>query len=70
VVQETDGLDILLSGAPDDFSDEKLAYDLRLALAAKGVRVPPVRVRRVPAIPRSATGKAPLIKSNLPRKSP
>ena len=70
VVQEADGLDILLSGAPEGFSDEKLADDVRLALAAKGVRVPPIRVRRVPAIPRSATGKAPLIKSNLPRKSP
>jgi phenylacetate-coenzyme A ligase PaaK-like adenylate-forming protein len=70
VVQEADGLDILLSGAPKDFLDEKLADDLRLALAAHGARVPAIRVRRVPAIPRSATGKAPLFKSNLPRKSP
>jgi phenylacetate-coenzyme A ligase PaaK-like adenylate-forming protein len=68
VVQEADGLDILLSGAPKDFSDETLAQDLRVALAAHNARVPAVRVLRVPAIPRSATGKAPLIKSNLPRR--
>jgi phenylacetate-coenzyme A ligase PaaK-like adenylate-forming protein len=70
VVQETDGLNILLSGTPEGFSDERLADDLRRALAAEGVLVPPIRVRRVPAIPRSATGKAPLIKSNLPHKPP
>lgn len=69
VVQERDGLDILLSGAPADFSDERLADELRRALAAQGARVPPVRVKHVPAIPRSATGKAPLIKSNLDRSS-
>jgi phenylacetate-coenzyme A ligase PaaK-like adenylate-forming protein len=70
VVQEVEGLDILLSGAPEGFSDDKLVEDLRLALAAHGARVPAIRVRRVSAIPRSATGKAPLIKSNLHRKSP
>ncbi len=70
VVQEADGLDILLSGPPEGFSDEGLADDLRRALTAEGAIVPPIRVRRVLAIPRSATGKAPLIKSNLPHKPP
>jgi phenylacetate-coenzyme A ligase PaaK-like adenylate-forming protein len=67
VVQEADGLNILLAGAPEGFSDERLADELRRALAAEGVIVPPVSIKHVTAIPRSATGKAPLIKSNLPR---
>jgi phenylacetate-coenzyme A ligase PaaK-like adenylate-forming protein len=69
VVQEADGLNVLLSGAPHDFPDERLAEELRQALASQGAIVPPIRVMHVPAIPRSATGKAPLIKSNLPRPS-
>ncbi len=69
VVQEADGLNILLSGTPEGFSDEGLAGELRQALAAEGAVVPPIKVLHVPAIPRSATGKAPLIKSNLPRPS-
>jgi phenylacetate-CoA ligase len=69
VVQEADGLNILLSGTPQDFSDEGLMEELRRALAAEGAAVPAIRVMHVPAIPRSATGKAPLIKSNLPRPS-
>jgi phenylacetate-coenzyme A ligase PaaK-like adenylate-forming protein len=67
VVQETDGLNILLSGATQGYSDEGLVEELRRALAEAGAIVPPIRVLHVPAIPRSATGKAPLIKSNLPR---
>jgi phenylacetate-coenzyme A ligase PaaK-like adenylate-forming protein len=67
VVQERDGLYILLAGAPEGFADERLADDLRRALADAGAKVPPIIIKRVPAIPRSATGKAPLIKSNVPR---
>jgi hypothetical protein len=33
---------------------------------AQGVIVPPVKVRRVPNIPRPTVGKAPLIKSHVP----
>jgi phenylacetate-coenzyme A ligase PaaK-like adenylate-forming protein len=69
VVQDKDGLNILLSGAPQDFSDDGLVEELRRVLAAEGAAVPAIRVQHVPAIPRSATGKAPLIKSNLPRPS-
>ncbi len=69
VVQDTDGLNILLSGAPYDFPDDGLVEELRQALGAAGAIVPPIQVRHVTAIPRSATGKAPLIKSNLPRPS-
>jgi len=70
VVQETDGLYILLAGAPESFSDERLADDLHRSLAAAGAMAPPIIIKRVPAIPRSATGKAPLIKSNVPKARP
>lgn len=67
VVQEADGLSVLLAGAPGNLSDEELRQKLRQALGAQGVAVPPITVRRVEAIPRAALGKAPLIKSNVPR---
>jgi putative adenylate-forming enzyme len=63
VVQEADGLSILLSGVRGEFADETLADALRRALASHGAVVPPIRVRRVAAIPQTAAGKAPLIKS-------
>ena len=67
LVQETNGLYVLLSGTPAEFPDERLAEDLRRALSDQAVIVPPIIIKRVPAIPRGATGKAQLIKSNLPR---
>jgi phenylacetate-coenzyme A ligase PaaK-like adenylate-forming protein len=66
VVQERDGLSILLSGTPEGFSDENLAAELSRGLAAQGAVPPSIRVKHVPAIPRGATGKAPLITSHLP----
>jgi putative adenylate-forming enzyme len=69
IVQEADSLHVLLSGVRDGFTDEVLIDRLQQALTAQGVVVPPINVQRVAAIPRGATGKAPLIKSNLPRKS-
>lgn len=69
VVQETDGLSVLLSGVRKDFVDEMLADALRRALVAQGAVVPLVRVQRVAAIPQTAAGKAPLIKSQAPGPS-
>lgn len=63
VVQDAGGIKVLLSNVRDSFSAAELAEALRQALAAQGAAVPPVTVERVPAIPRSAGGKAPLIKS-------
>ena len=65
VVQEPDGLVVLLSDVRSDFSDETLADSLRRELEALGVVVPPVLIRRVETIPRGATGKSLLIRSNL-----
>lgn len=63
IVQEDDGLTVLLSRVRDGFADATLADALRQALAAQGAIVPPITVRRVPAIPQTAAGKAPLIKA-------
>jgi phenylacetate-coenzyme A ligase PaaK-like adenylate-forming protein len=69
VVQEADCLHVLLSGERGEFGDEMLADTLRQALAEQGVIIPHVEVQRVESIPKTAAGKAPLIKSNLSRSS-
>jgi putative adenylate-forming enzyme len=64
VAQEADDtLTVLLSGVRDDLTDESLANTLRQALAAQGARAPRIQIRRVPAIPKNVSGKAPLIKA-------
>ena len=70
VVQEPDGLHVLLSGVRGEFGDEMLADTLRQALAEQGVIIPRVEVQRVESIPKTAAGKAPLIMSHLTRSSP
>ncbi len=61
VVQERDALSILVVSPREKFVDANLEATVRQALAAKGVVVPPIMVRRVEAIPRGATGRAALI---------
>lgn len=63
VIQEVDGLHVLLSGVRGEVSDEQLVDTLQQALAEQGAIVPHVEVQRVPTIPKTAAGKAPLIKS-------
>ncbi len=70
VVQEADGLHVLLSGVRGEFGDEVLADSLRKALAEQRAMVPGVEVQRVTSIPKTAAGKAPLIKSNLSSSLP
>ncbi len=65
VVQEADGLHVLLNGVRGALDDAVLADTVWQALAKQGVVIPPVEVQRVTSIPQSATGKTPLIKSNL-----
>jgi putative adenylate-forming enzyme len=65
VVQQQDGLQVLLSGARDSLNEATLLDTLQQALAAQGVIVPPIHIQRVVSIPRSANGKAPLIVSNV-----
>jgi phenylacetate-CoA ligase len=66
VAQGPEGLTVLLSGVREGFADAALIDSLRRELETQGVIVPPVEVRRVPNIPRTTVGKAPLIKSNSP----
>jgi phenylacetate-CoA ligase len=66
VVQGPEGLSVLLSGVREGFADATLIDSLRQELAAQGAIVPPVKVRRVPNIPRTRVGKAPLSKSYRP----
>jgi phenylacetate-CoA ligase len=64
VVQEADGsLTLFLSGAADEV-EEVLVREVRRSLVTLGAMVPAVRLHRVTSIPRSAAGKAPLIRSN------
>src|SRR5215216_6239227 len=66
VVQGPEGLTVLLSGVREGFADAALIDSLRRELESQGAIVPPVKVRRVPTIPRTTVGKAPLIKAYLP----
>lgn len=68
VVQEVDGLRVLLSGGshgagPDGVKDAAVVDALRGALAVQNVLVPRISVQRVETIPKNATGKTPLIKT-------
>jgi len=69
VVQEQDGLQMLLSGASESLHEATLVDALYQALAAQGAIVPPLHIQRVAAIPRNASGKAPLIVSHRQRST-
>src|SRR5215218_4843066 len=62
VVQEPERLAVLLAGVPDAFDEDGLADRLRRELRSRGALPPRVQVQRMRAIPRTALGKAPLIK--------
>ncbi len=63
IVQADECIEVHLSGVRDGFDDAALAESLRRALAAQGASAPPISIRRVPAIAKSASGEAPLITS-------
>ena len=67
--QADDGLVVLLTGVRDGLTDEALIDQLTRSLAQEGVRVPYIHVQRVTAIPKTAAGKAPLIKAYRPAAS-
>lgn len=66
--QAGDGLLVRLTGVREGLTDEELIDRLVRSLAEEGVRVPSIDVQRVAAIPKTVSGKAPLILSN--RRSP
>ena len=66
VLQETDSsLTVLLSGARNDIHDGTLSYAIRKELESEGALIPLIKIQRVTEIPKNASGKAPLIKSNM-----
>lgn len=68
VVQEINSsLTVLLSGARNGLRDESVSDAIRKELTSEGVIIPLIKVQRVAQIPKSASGKAPLIKSNIPQ---
>ena len=67
IVQEADdSLTVLLSGARDGLVDATLVDSLRQALTAQDVHVSSIQVQRVSAIPKTTSGKTPLIKAYRP----
>jgi phenylacetate-CoA ligase len=65
VVQEADGLQVLLSGVRGSLDDAIVADTVRQALAKQGVIIPQVKIQRVARIPQSAGGKILLIKPKV-----
>ena len=64
VIQQADnGLLLLLTGARGGLTDEELMKQISNSLAQEGARVPYIRIQRVAEIPKTAAGKAPLIKA-------
>jgi phenylacetate-CoA ligase len=57
IVQQREGLRILLSGGQGERQEEMLLQAVRHALAAQGVSVPPIWIERVAALPRNESGK-------------
>jgi putative adenylate-forming enzyme len=66
VVQEPDGLHIFLTGVSPEFSDDELRDLVRETLIKRGLLVPAIRIRRVAALYKNASGKTPLVLSHLP----
>lgn len=65
IVQREDGLHILLVDPRATVNDDALTDALRHALQRQGVQIPMLFIQRVATIPRTAGGKAPLIKAEL-----
>jgi len=61
-----DGLTVLLSGVREGLVDAVLADSLKEALTAQGVHTPSIQVQRVAVIPKTTSGKTPLIKAYRP----
>jgi phenylacetate-CoA ligase len=63
--QTGDGLEVLLA-QPRNLDPSGLEASFKSAMEGQGVTTPTIRIREVDAIPRTALGKAPLIKRTSP----
>jgi len=59
-----DSLTVLLSGVHDGLEDEALADRLTQALIAENIQIPKIQVQLVKTIPKTISGKSPLIKAH------
>jgi putative adenylate-forming enzyme len=66
VIQKADAIEISLAGLPEGFNDANVAHTIHEKLRSQGIVQPPIRVLKVAAIERGASGKAPLIQANPP----
>lgn len=66
VQQADDGLVVLLTGMRAGLTDDALADQIGKSLTEEGARVPYIRIQRVSEIPKTDSGKAPLIKAYRP----
>ena len=66
IEQEDNGLVVLLTGARTGLTDETLVDQIRNSLAQEGACVPYIQIRHVTEIPKTASGKAPLVKAYRP----
>jgi len=64
--QPDDGLVLRITGVRNGLTDEGLTEQLARSLAQEGVVVPSIQVQRVAEIPKTASGKAPLVKAYRP----
>jgi phenylacetate-CoA ligase len=70
VIQQADlGLVVLLTGARDGLTDETLVKQISDSLAQEGAQAPYIQIQYVSEIPKTASGKAPLIKAYRSRQS-
>ena len=65
VIQDRDGVSVLLAGLRDREVCEPLSRSLRQMLEGRGAEAAAIRVRAVDALERGASGKAPLVVSRL-----
>jgi putative adenylate-forming enzyme len=65
VIRKRDGLSVLLTDVRNGLTDQLLVDTLSRALVDQGATGLPVTVQRVPAIPKTAAGKAPLIRADM-----
>ena len=69
VIQEQDGLHILLTGASQQLRDEEVLDKLRRVLSGRGVIVPPMQIQRVTQLTTNASGKIPMLISHVPPRA-
>ncbi len=62
IVKRSTGLRVLLSGVHGEIDESQVSSLLEKVLVSQGAVAPRVSVERVPAIPKSITGKTPLIR--------